>query len=212
MQTQAFLKEKLIVGITGGIGSGKTSATNIFAQLGINIIDTDVLARAALTQGSPLLSEVFNYFGEGFKRSDGSLNRAALREEIFNSSASKAWLEALIHPWVKEQTKKRLIDASSTSPYVILVSPLLIEAGQLELINRLLIVDINPDEQLERTALRDNTSREQVAKIMQQQLDRSKRLSLADDILDNSKDLIHLEKQVRDLHDKYLHLAAAKDK
>lgn len=210
MQKQSCLNKKFIVGITGGIGSGKTTATDIFAQLGIDIIDTDILARSALAKGSSLLPQVFNYFGEAFKLEDASLNRAALREEIFNSAASKAWLENLIHPWVHQQTKMRLIAAQS--PYIILVSPLLIEVGQLELINRLLIVDVNPDVQLQRTALRDNTTQELVAKIMEQQVDREKRLSLADDVLDNSKDLIHLEEQIKILHDKYLHLAAAKEK
>lgn len=193
---------KYIVGVTGGIGSGKTSVTNAFAKLGIDIVDTDILARAALAANSPLLTQVVDYFGSSFLQEDNSLNRAKLRQEVFNNPKSKAWLESLIHPWVKQQSLIEL--AASSSPYVILVSPLLIESGQLNLVNCLLVVDINPQLQIERTSKRDKSSPELVAKIMEQQLARSERLAYADDLLDNSQDLAYLTQEVASLHKKYL--------
>lgn len=199
---------KFIVGLTGGIGSGKTAASNLFANLGIDVVDADLLARDALHLNSPLLSRVFDHFGEQLKLSDGSLDRAALRSIIFNDSTAKVWLENLIHPWVKKATINALDEA--TSAYVILSSPLLIESGQAKLANRLLVVDVPETIQISRTTRRDNNSSDLVKKIMEQQIKRPARLSLADDIIDNSGDLNHLQKQVHSLHTKYLELAQIK--
>lgn len=201
---------KLIIGLTGGIGSGKTAVSDLFASLGIQVVDADVLARQALELGSPLLVKVFNHFGEGLKLEDGSLDRAKLREIVFNSSADKAWLENLVHPWVKQASSKAL--AKATSPYVLLSSPLLIESGQLKLTNRLLVVDVPESIQIERTSARDANSPDLVKKIIAQQISRKDRLSQADDLIDNAGDLNNLEKQVNSLHSKYLKLALTKSK
>ncbi|GLR63131.1 dephospho-CoA kinase [Marinospirillum insulare] len=200
--------KQLIIGLTGGIGSGKTAASDLFANLGIDVIDTDVLARKALELNSPLLSKVFNHFGQQLKLADGSLDRAALRSIIFNDSTAKVWLENLIHPWVKQAVLSALTKA--TSVYVLLASPLLIESGQVELADRLLIVDLPEEMQISRTASRDNNSPDLVKKIIAQQISRPERLALADDLIDNSGDLNHLEKQVNSLHTKYLELAKLK--
>ena len=196
---------KLIVGLTGGIGSGKTAASNLFSEQGVNVVDTDILARQALQIGSPLLIKVFNHLGQQLKLEDGSLDRAALRTLIFNDSNAKNWLEDLVHPWVKEETFKAL--AKANSAYVLLSSPLLIESGQLNLVDRLLIIDIPESLQVERTRLRDNNPESLVKKIIQQQISRQERLLQANDVIDNSQDLNHLKKQVDALHQQYLQLA-----
>lgn len=196
---------KLIVGLSGGIGSGKTAASNLFSEQGVNVVDTDILARQALQIGSPLLIKVFNHLGQQLKLEDGSLDRAALRTLIFNDSNAKNWLEDLVHPWVKEETFKAL--AKANSAYVLLSSPLLIESGQLNLVDRLLIIDIPESLQVERTRLRDNNPESLVKKIIQQQISRQERLLQADDVIDNSQDLNHLKKQVDALHQQYLQLA-----
>lgn len=195
-------QQQLIIGLTGGIGSGKTAASNLFLKQGVNVVDTDILARQALQMGSPLLIEVFNHLGQQLKLADGSLDRAALRTVIFNDPSAKTWLENLIHPWVKQATLKALAEA--TSDYIILSSPLLIESGQLALIDRLLVVDVPEVTQVERTCIRDGNAKDLVKKIIQQQVNRQKRLSLADDIIDNSGSLNELEQQVDALHKQYL--------
>lgn len=199
---------KLLIGLTGGIGSGKTAASNLFAMLGIEVIDTDILARQALELGSPLLKEVFNQFGEELKLKDGSLDRAKLREIVFNNATAKTWLEGVIHPWVKQTSLNEIYRA--TSPYVILSSPLLIESGQLTLTDRVLIIDVPKSLQIERTCARDTNHPNLVKKIIEQQISRQDRLSYADDVIDNSGDLNYLEKQVNSLHSQYLKLAVDK--
>lgn len=195
-----------IIGLTGGIGSGKTAASNIFSELGIQIIDADVIARQALEKDSPLLPELFEYFGEGIKQCDGQLNRAKLRELVFNDPAQKKWLEQQVHPRVQSLIQQALQQRSG--PYTILSSPLLIESGQYRLVDRLLIIDVPESMQLQRTCQRDNNSVELVKKIMAQQTSRDQRLALADDIINNTKDLNSLQKQVEQLHQHYLELKA----
>lgn len=197
-----------IIGLTGGIGSGKTAASNIFARLGIQIIDADVLARQALEKSSSLLSVVFSHFGDTVKQADGQLNRARLRELVFNDTEQKHWLEQLIHPWVKEKVQEALQQRSG--PYTLLSSPLLIESGQNKLVDRLLVIDVPESVQLERTSKRDGNSIELVRKILEQQISRDQRLALADDIINNSGDLNDLQKQVECLHQQYLELAGKK--
>lgn len=201
---------KLIIGLTGGIGSGKTAASDLFAELGIEVVDSDVLARQALELGSPLLDKVFNKFGQQLKKADGSLDRGQLRTIVFNDSAAKAWLEALVHPWVKQASLTALMNA--TSPYILLSSPLLIESGQVELVDRLLVVDLPESIQIERTKNRDASSPDLIKKIMAQQMSRQDRLSQADDLIDNSGSLKDLQKQVKSRHQEYLKLASTKIK
>jgi len=201
-------EKKLIIGLTGGIGSGKTAASDLFAELGIDVIDADVLARKALHRNSPLLSKVFDHFGEQLKLTDGSLDRAALRSIIFNNPTDKKWLENLIHPWVNKAVINALNEATST--YILLSSPLLIESGQEKLADRLLVIDVPEAIQINRTISRDNNTPDLVKKIIGQQIKREARLSHADDIIDNSGDLNHLQKQVNSLHAQYLRLAQTK--
>lgn len=199
---------KLIIGLTGGIGSGKTAASDLFAKQGIQIVDTDILARQALQLGSPLLTQVFNHLGKQLQLEDGSLDRAALRTLIFNNPTAKLWLEALVHPWVKDESIKALNEA--TSAYTLLSSPLLIESGQTNLIERLVVIDVPESIQIKRTSARDKNNPNLVKKIIQQQINRQDRLLHANDIIDNSGDLNDLQKQVDLLHDYYLKLALIK--
>lgn len=195
----------LIVGLTGGIGSGKTAASDSFSRLGVPVVDADVIAREALQQGSPLLDEVIEHFGTNLLDASGQLERSALRAIIFEQPEAKHWLEDLIHPWVRQ----RIITALThlEAPYAILSSPLLLETGQDQLVDRVLVVDVPPTLQIERVHQRDQNSPELIRKIIQQQIDRSSRIAAADDLLDNSGDLPHLARQIESLHQHYLELA-----
>ena len=195
----------LIVGITGGIGSGKTAVTNEFAKLGIDVIDADIAARTVVAKGSTGLEQIKQHFGENIVLEDGSLNRAKLREIIFKDADAKKWLEQLTHPLIREEILRGL--QNSTSPYSILVSPLLIESGQHELVNRVLVVDVPVELQLKRTCERDNNPQAQVEAIIASQLDRDKRLSFADDVIINNQTLEHLQLQVAQLNQQYLRLS-----
>ncbi|WP_114418568.1 dephospho-CoA kinase [Marinospirillum perlucidum] len=198
-------KKKLVIGLTGGIGSGKTAATDLFQMHGIAVIDADVLAREALAIDSPLLVDVFNQFGQELQNPEGGLNRAALRERVFNNPGDKKWLEELIHPWVRQKVEAALTTAPSE--YSILSSPLLLETGQDQLVDRILVIDIPEALQLERTCDRDGNTPELVRKIMAQQISRDKRLEAATDVIDNSQGFNELQKQVDYWHSYYLQLA-----
>jgi|AntRauTorcE11897_2_1112592.scaffolds.fasta_scaffold07809_3 dephospho-CoA kinase len=195
----------LIIGLTGGIGSGKTAASDFFAELGVKVIDADVLARQALEPGSPLLNKVYQQLGQDLQKPDGNLDRAALRIRIFNDDQQKIWLEQLIHPWVREHIIQAI--DSFCGDYLILSSPLLLESHQDQLVDRVLVVDLPEELQVERTCQRDNNQRDLVEKIMSNQLNRKDRLARADDILDNSQGLNELKKQVNYWHEIYQKLA-----
>lgn len=195
----------LVVGITGGIGSGKTAVTNKFANLGIDVVDADIAARTIVEKGSVGLEKIKQHFGESIVLEDGTLNRAKLREIIFKDVAAKTWLEQLTHPLIRQEIISGL--QNSKSPYTILVSPLLIESGQHELVNRVLVVDVPVELQLKRTCERDNNPPAQVEAIIASQLDRDKRLSFADDIIVNNQTLEHLQQQVAQLNQQYLRLS-----
>ncbi|MDR9468947.1 dephospho-CoA kinase [Marinospirillum sp.] len=195
----------LIIGLTGGIGSGKTAASDFFAELGVQVIDADVLARQALELGSPLLNKVYQQLGQDLQQADGSLDRAALRVRVFNDRKQKIWLEQLIHPWVREQIIQAI--NSFSGDYLILSSPLLLESHQDQLVDRVLVVDLPEELQVERTCQRDNNQRDLVEKIMNNQLSRKERLARADDVLDNSQGLNELKKQVNYWHEIYQKLA-----
>lgn len=198
-------KSPLIIGLTGGIGSGKTAATDYFAELGVPVVDADVLARQALEPDSPLLEKVYQHFGKKLQKPDGSLDRAALRVRVFNDPEQKCWLEELIHPWVR----KEIIQAidSLSGDYLILSSPLLLESKQDQMVDRVLVVDLPEQLQVERTCRRDNNKRDLVEKIMRNQLSRQERLARADDVVDNSQGLNELKKQVNYWHEFYRNLA-----
>ncbi|UVO18926.1 dephospho-CoA kinase [Stutzerimonas stutzeri] len=192
-----------ILGLTGGIGSGKTAAANHFASLGIHVVDADQAARWVVEPGRPALQQVVEHFGPGVLH-EGALNRAALRERIFLDPSERVWLEQLLHPLIRAEVAAHL--AKAASPYAILVSPLLVESGQYRQVDRVLVVDVPEALQVERTVGRDRTSEEQVRAILKVQASREERLRHADDVLLNDRDLAWLQAEVERLHRFYLTL------
>lgn len=197
----------LIIGLTGGIGSGKSAAADRFRSHGITVIDADQVARQAVEKGSEALHLIAEHFGSQILLDDGNLNRALLRQIIFDNPEEKQWLEALLHPIIRQLTKEQLNAAES--PYAVLESPLLLETNQHELVSRVIVVDVPEQAQLERACARDANSEEQIKAIMSSQMSRDKRLGLADDRVDNSGSLEALCAQVDQLHQTYLDLAAS---
>lgn len=198
----------LVIGITGGIGSGKTAASDRFAARGITVVDADFASRVVVEPGRPALAAIREHFGAEVIADDGSLDRAALRRKVFADSAERRWLEQLLHPLIGEELRSGLHTA--TSPYAVLVSPLLFEAGQTSLVDRVLVVDVPEDLQVERTAARDGNSAEQVRAIMAAQADRATRLARADDVIVNDRGLDDLDAAVEVLDQRYLQLAQAR--
>jgi len=196
-----------IVGLTGGIGSGKSAVAERFRQLGITVVDADVCARIVVEVGKPALQAIAEHFGGEILQADGALNRAALRQKVFADEAERKWLEALLHPLIFEELWTQL--QSAQSPYAILESPLLIEAGQHAICQRTLVVDAPEALQLARAMSRDNNSAEQVKAIMATQATREQRLAKADDVVTNDSDLAHLHQQIDALHQRYLLVANA---
>ncbi|GGB87584.1 dephospho-CoA kinase [Marinobacterium zhoushanense] len=188
----------LKVGLTGGIGSGKSAATALFAELGVPIIDADLIAREVVQPGEPALNCIAEHFGTDILMSDGGLNRACLREIIFNDSSEKAWLEGLLHPLIRDRIIERM--SQSGAVYLILVSPLLIESGQAQLVEQVIVVDVDEQTQVERTLARDAVDREQVERILAAQMSRQARCARADYLIDNSGDLAALRAQVERVH------------
>ena len=199
---------QFIVGLTGGIGSGKTTVANQFAALGIQLVDADVVARDVVAKGSEALKSISNHFGVEILLKDDSLNRALLREKVFSNPTEKQWLNQLLHPLIRQQMLKQL--AAATSPYVLLVAPLLLENGLQQLVDQLLVVDVSPGTQLQRTTERDKVPASQVAAIMASQCSREQRRIAATQLLDNDLSLESLPQRVAELHQLYSGLAAEK--
>lgn len=197
-----------IVGLTGGIGSGKTTVANLFAAHGIVLVDADIVAREVVAPGQPALAAIAAHFGHQILTVDGQLNRPALRSQVFSDAKAKAWLDQLLHPLIRQQLLQQLQQAQS--PYVLLVAPLLIENGLTAVVDQLLVVDVDPQLQLQRTVQRDQVSSDQVAAIMASQCQRSQRLQLADQIISNETDVAALTGKVASLHQLYLDMAAEK--
>ncbi len=195
---------KLTIGLTGGISSGKTTITKLFTQHDIDIVDADIIAREIVVPNTYAYNEIVNKFGNVILEKDGYLNRAKLRQLIFQDPQLKKWLEILTHPIIIDTIKQRIQQAAS--PYCILVAPLLLETNNQYLVNRLLVIDCDRELQIERTMQRDNCSLQQAENIISQQLKNSQRLAHADDIIVNNSDLANLEKQVNKLHLAYLQL------
>ncbi|AWF82362.1 dephospho-CoA kinase [Microbulbifer sp. A4B17] len=195
------------VGLTGGIGSGKSAAAGYFRDLGIHVVDADWAARVVVQPGKPALEQIAQHFGAGALLESGELDRSKLRTLIFDNPSERQWLESLLHPLIRKEITSSL--NGSQGPYAILESPLLIESGQYELVNRVCVVDLPEALQLERASARDNSQQEQIRKIMATQLTRQQRLERADDVLDNTTDLAILRGQVEQLHQKYLQIAQA---
>jgi dephospho-CoA kinase len=176
---------KLVIGLTGGIGSGKTTVTDFFHQLGVDVIDADIIAREVVDINSPALKAIADHFGKSILLENGQLNRALLRSRIFSNDDDKNWLNQLLHPLIRANIISQTKTASS--PYCILVAPLLIENNLLPLIDRLLVVDVSEATQLKRTILRDASSVDEVKAIIASQTNRSTRLEAADDIINNDE-------------------------
>lgn len=199
----------LIVGVTGGIGSGKTATTDEFARLGVEIVDADQVSRDVVSPGTQALARIAERFGPTILTDDGQLQRRQLRDIIFNDPDEKRWLESVLHPLIREEIVRRL--QRSRSAYTILVSPLLLETNQQKLCDRVLLVDAPESLQVHRTRTRDQTSDTAVKAIMNQQMSREQRLAMADDVIVNDAGLPELHDAVRALHQKYTAIAADGD-
>jgi len=197
---------EFIVGLTGGIGSGKTTVANFFAELGIDIVDADIVAREVVEPGSPALIQIAKYFGPEFINDQGELERSLLRTRVFSSAKDKTWLNELLHPLIRKTMFDQL--AKSAGPYSLLVAPLLIENGLHKLVDTVLVVDVSEATQLARTVKRDPSSADEVKRIIGSQIARDKRLKAADEIINNEKaDLKLIQQEVKKLHHKFLRLA-----
>lgn len=204
--SQADPVSRFIVGLTGGIGSGKTAASDWFKAQGIAIVDADVVARQVVEPGTPALAAIRAHFGGDVIQADGTLDRAALRRIVFDQPEQRRWLEQLTHPLIAQEILRQL--GAATSPYAILVSPLLFETGQKAFVKRKLLVDAPEAQQLARTAARDQVGEAQVRAIMAAQMSREDRRKLADDIVANEGSLADLHQQLATLHARYLKLAS----
>ena len=197
----------MIIGLTGGIGSGKSTVARAFGELGVGWVDADDIAREVVMPGEPALAAIAQRFGQQVLDADGGLNRAALRQIVFSDPEQRRWLESETHPRIRERLQLRLKELALNSPYVLLVSPLLFESGQDALAQRTLVVDVPEALQLSRTLARDGVSEAQVRAILAAQLSRQERLSRAHDVIDNSGSLEHLQHQVVTLHRRYSTIA-----
>jgi dephospho-CoA kinase len=198
--------KRFTVGLTGGAGSGKTTVSNLFRDLGVDIVDADEISRELVSRGSPLLSQILDHFGQEVTDVTGGLDRRALRVRIFRDAGAKSWLEALLHPEIREETQRRI--ETGSAPYVIVVVPLLVESGAYEFVNRMLIVDAPEDAQVARLRRRDDISLELAEQMLAAQASRRQRLDRADDVIDNNMSLSTLAARVRKLHETYLQMAA----
>ncbi len=198
-----------ILGLTGGIGSGKSAVAEQFANLGVHTVDADQAARWVVEPGRPALLQIAQHFGDVVLLPTGELNRAALRERIFADPAERQWLERLLHPLIRSEIADHL--ARADSPYAIMVSPLLIESGQYRTVDRVLVVDVPEVLQIARTVARDQASEEQVRAILKVQAAREERLRHADDVLVNDRDLSWLRSEVERLHHFYLQLRGGRE-
>lgn len=224
-----------IVGLTGGIGSGKSTVARLFGELGVHWVDADDVAREVVEPGTPALAQIAEHFGRGILTADGALDRAQLRGIVFEKPEERKWLEGLLHPVIRDelirQLKSPLSDTSDrpgpspaggegkvcsrpsahagggkvcSCPYVLLVSPLLLETDQHELVDRIVVIDVPEGTQIARTMARDTNSREQVERIIAAQMPRAKRLERADAVIDNDRPMDEVERQVRDLHERLM--------
>lgn len=198
-----------IVGVTGGIGSGKTAVSDRFATLGITVVDADVVAREVVEPETRALKSIVEKFGGSILLPDGHLDRAKLRKTIFSSDADKKWLEELLHPLIGQSINTQL--QSATSPYVLFVSPLLVESGQTAICDKVVVVDVPESIQISRTMERDNNEQQQVEAIMAKQISREKRLSHADEIIENWHGFEKLDEAIAELHQHFLTLAEQKN-
>lgn len=203
MKAQAFS-----VGLTGGIGSGKTTVANIFAELGAHLVDTDVIAHDLTRENGAAIKSIEATFGSGFILPSGAMDREKMRQHVFSLPNEKKRLEAILHPLIRVETE--LAARESNGTYTIFVVPLLVESGSWQQrVNRVLVVDCSEQTQLQRVMTRNGMKREQVLSIMHAQASRKQRLNAADDIIESEVTLDELNLEVRRLHDKYVTLSAS---
>ncbi|WP_444989090.1 dephospho-CoA kinase [Halomonas mongoliensis] len=203
----------MIIGVTGGIASGKSTVARAFAALGVPWVDADDVAREVVEPGEPALAEIAeryaNHPGPAVLNDDGTLNRRALREIVFADPAERRWLESVTHPRIRARLVEHLARlAASGAPYVLLVSPLLFETGQSEMADRCLVIDVPEALQIQRTAARDDVDEAQARAIVAAQMPRAERLARADDVLDNGGSEAEMRRQVSELDRRYRELAA----
>lgn len=198
-------KKPFKVGLTGGIASGKTTVSNLFAELGVPVIDTDVIAREVVEPGQPAIEEIRMRFGDTAIGEDGALDRSAMRKRIFADSNARADLEAILHPRIGAEVKRQ--SESSDGAYQLIVVPLLVDSELLQFVDRVLVVDCSEDKQIERLMQRDSGTIDDARRILASQSSRKQRLAIADDVLRNDADIPHLREQVSVLHERYQRLA-----
>ena len=198
-------KRTFVVGLTGGVGSGKSTVANAFSALGVPVIDTDQLARELVAPGQQALDEIVTEFGANSIMANGELDRDAMRQRIFTDPAQKRRLESILHPRIRQRIRTLL--AGIKAPYSIVVIPLLLETGQADLVDRILVVDAPEKEQLKRVAARDSLSDNAVMAIIDAQADRKTRLDAADDVIVNDQDIEALTEHVKELNKYYMDIS-----
>lgn len=207
-----MLDKKYLIGLTGGIGSGKSTVANSFKALGIKVVNADYASRAVVEPGSEALNKIEAYFqpiaGDIPIIVEGKLNRSALRTIIFNNEDKKNWLEALLHPLISQWIDHQIAQ-STESPYIILESPLLFETEQYKKVNTSLLVDIPQELQIQRATRRDGNSADQIQAIIDSQMSRQDKLNKAEYIFDNSQTIDTIDSRVMELHQQFLSLAKA---
>ena len=199
----------LKVGLTGGIASGKTTVANLFAELGVPLIDTDIIARQVVLPGEPGLAHIIETFGHDVLNTDGTLNRAALRTHVFNDQQQRKQLEAILHPLIRQNALQAA--ESLNEPYCLIVVPLMFESGFNQQVDRVLVVITPPEEQLRRLMHRDKSDEAEALRIINSQLSHDARESAADDLIHNSGEPAELAHQVEALHENYLKLSMQRE-
>jgi len=193
-----------IVGLTGGIGSGKSTIARLFADQGVHWVDADDVAREVVVPGTPALKAISEHFGKDILLDSGELNRAELRSWIFQDDTERQWLEQLLHPLIREAMLEQLKPQSYDLPYTLLVSPLLLETDQHTLVDRIVVIDVPVEVQIERTVSRDGNTPEQVQRIIDAQMSRDKRVGKADHIITNAGGVEDAKAQVAKLHAQFV--------
>jgi dephospho-CoA kinase len=199
------MAQNLHIALSGGIASGKTYVSNKFSSLGVDIIDTDIIAHEIVLPGRSALEEITDNFGKSVLQKDGALNRKLMRKIVFEDSKKRLILESILHPKIQNEVKNKI--SSLNGPYQIIVVPLLTKSPILKQVNRILIIDCDEKKQLERLIKRDGISTKLASQIMSSQSDRKERLSIADDIILNDDDFDSLDTQIINLHRCYLDLS-----
>jgi dephospho-CoA kinase len=197
----------LVIGLTGGIGSGKSAASRCFARRGVPVVDADVVAREVVAPGEPALAQIVATFGDDVLAADGGLDRARLRERVFADAPARRRLEAILHPVIRARMRARLAALPPETPYAVLVIPLLLETGQRDLVDRVVVVEADEAIRIARVTGRDGVPEDQVRRVVAAQCTAAERASAADDVIANEGTESELDAKVAALHEKYLALA-----